>query len=276
MSPYSFVLELAARSDTGKVRPHNEDSVFVEPSLGIVVLADGMGGYNAGEVASEMATRTISAALIHSSQLNRADQKELDFVLARQVVLDAVAEANALIQDAALQQAGYAGMGTTLVMAWFMEKRVLLAHVGDSRCYRLRAGSLLQLTKDHSLLQEHLDAGLLSAAEVKSMKSANLLTRALGVDPVVEPDVMDDIVMPGDVYLLCSDGLTDMLDDDELLALLGTAPQGVAACAEHLIAQANAAGGRDNISAAVAHVRGGNAPSGWRHWLARLFGRRER
>lgn len=275
MSLRSFVLDIAARSDTGRVRPHNEDSVRVLADLGIVILADGMGGYNAGEVASEMATRILAGALGNAVTLHGGDgAKDLDLALARQVILDAVAEANGAIQDAAAQQAGYAGMGTTLVLAWFLGDRVLVAHIGDSRCYRLRAGELLQLTRDHSLLQEHVDDGLLSPAQVKTMKSANLLTRALGVDPVVDADIAEHEVLPGDVFLLCSDGLTDMLDDAEVTIVLREAAEGPIDCAEKLVSLANTAGGRDNISAAVAYARAVKVRTGWRRWLAWLLGDR--
>ena len=158
-----------------------------------------------------------------------------------------VENANHAILGASLSNPQYAGMGTTLVVAVFHGSRLILGHIGDSRCYRWRRGNLRQITKDHSLLQEQLDAGLITAEQMATSSNKNLVTRALGVDPHVELDISEHRVEHGDVYLLCSDGLNDMVSDSAL-ALLMQNPNPLAPLATRLIESANACGGRDNIS----------------------------
>jgi protein phosphatase len=229
-------------SDAGRVRPNNEDAVAVVPDAGLAVLADGMGGYNAGEVASAMATQIVSQSLRASPSAGAPNPREL-----RQRVLRSVQEANEAIHRASLAQPAYRGMGTTLVLAVFHGVQVTVAHAGDSRLYRLRQGQLTPLTRDHSLLQEQIDAGLLTPELARTAQHKNLVTRALGVMPFVESDIAEHAVQPGDTYLLCSDGLNDMLTDGEMAAILKreTALQ---SAGRALIDAANAAGGRDNIS----------------------------
>ena len=169
-------------------------------------------------------------------------------------LLDKVARANAAIFDAAARQPQYAGMGTTLVAALFHNNQVTVAHVGDSRLYRLRGGELSVVTRDHSLLQEQIDSGLISREDARYSQNRNLVTRALGVDPVVEAEINDYPVFPGDIYLLCSDGLNDMVEDEEIQLTLQTLSANLELAATQLIEMANDNGGRDNVSVILVKV----------------------
>ncbi len=245
-------IEYAALSDTGRTRSNNEDSVALDAATGVLVLADGMGGYNAGEVASGMATEFIRDKL--GQWLGQASRSASDADVRRAMDI-CVDNANRAIFDAAHSIPQYAGMGTTLVVAVFRDRRLMLGHVGDSRGYRLRAGRLQQLTRDHSLLQEQVDAGLLTAEQAAHSVNRNLVTRAVGVEDTVLLDTQQHEVQPGDVYLLCSDGLSDMLDDDAISQLMQGAA-GLEEAASALVEAANEAGGKDNISVVLARVRG--------------------
>ncbi len=232
--------EFFSLSDTGKVRSNNEDALLVDPFAGLAVLADGMGGYNAGEVASAMATEIIGTHLLPLLQHPAPDGL-------RQAVEGSVELANAAIREAARTEPRYRGMGTTVVLAVFMPERVLIGHVGDSRAYRLRQGRLETLTRDHSLLQEQIDAGLVNPERAHEAPYRNLLTRALGMTPVVHMDLTEHTLEPGDLYLLCSDGLSDMLRDEQIARHLGGSIR-LEDVGHALIDAANAAGGRDNVS----------------------------
>lgn len=258
------VLEAASLTDRGRLRPHNEDSVFASAGDGLFILADGMGGYQAGEVASGMATELLAAGL---SGADCVDGDAVGSLLDEQV-----RAVNAAIYAAAQSHPEYAGMGTTLVMACFHDQVATVAHLGDSRLYRLRGGEFRQLTRDHSLLQEQLDNGMITPAQARYARNRNLVTRALGVDPVVEPEVRDYEVMPGDLYLFCSDGLNDMVEDDEIAAMLRAAADPAAAAAA-LVVAANENGGRDNVSVIV--VRVGEGFSARQGWWRRLLARRK-
>lgn len=249
-------LEVAACTDAGRVREHNEDAVFAKPSLGLAILADGMGGYNAGEVASEMAVSLLSADIEEGLRFKAAWEMEPDGVpYARALLQERIVTANATIHHAAQTDPSCSGMGTTLVLALFADNQLTVAHIGDSRLYRWRGGRLEQLTKDHSLLQVQIDSGLLTPEQARKSQQKNLLTRALGSDPEVEPEIHSHEVVSGDLYLLCSDGLNDMLDDEDIARLLASATD-LAPAASALIQAANAGGGRDNVSAILIRVRG--------------------
>ena len=243
--------EFAAATHVGRVRSNNEDAVAVNRTAKLALLADGMGGYNAGEVASEMAVGKVRAEL--ARWLTQAGQHPLAAAV-RQTIQQCLDHANRAILDAAHANPQYAGMGTTLVLAAFLGARLMLAHVGDSRCYRLRAGVLAQITRDHSWLQEQIDAGLLTRQQAANSSSRNLVTRALGVEEHMQADINEFEVQPGDLYLLCSDGLTEMVKDAQILALLEP-PHSLQVKASGLIEAANAAGGRDNISVILAMAR---------------------
>ena len=248
MMNYSFY----ALSDAGLVRTNNEDSFALDEKSGVAVLADGMGGYNAGEVASGMATTFIKGELVR--RLNSSAQPRSLEQIARDIE-SLTSRSNQLILNAATSDVQCIGMGTTVVTAVFQGDSLILGHVGDSRCYRQRQGLLTQITKDHSMLQEQVDAGVLTPEQAAVAPGKNLLTRALGVEDTVKVDVFRHVVEAGDIYLLCSDGLTDMLDlPDMARALALNAPlQGVASA---LVEQAKANGGRDNITVVLVQASG--------------------
>ena len=249
-------LQIVSLTDPGKVRGHNEDCVESRPELGIVVLADGMGGYNAGEVASGMATSSISAGIAQTwtrDALKKLD-REAAMALSQTVVQEETAKANAAIYAAAQKDPHCAGMGTTLVTCLFYDDFLTVAHVGDSRLYRMRDDVLEQVTRDHSLLQEQIDSGLISKEDARSSHNKNLVTRAVGIDPDVEAEVHSYDVQAGDLFMLCSDGLNDMIEDEEIQMTLIALRSNLDLTAQQLVQAANDAGGRDNVSVMLVHV----------------------
>lgn len=265
----SEALEMVVRSDPGLIRSHNEDAVFADASLGIAILADGMGGYKAGEVASGMATTLLATSFSRFIPTHTAASVgycDVDF--AERYIADEVAMANAAIFNSSQTQPQYAGMGTTLVLAWFYDNRMSVAHVGDSRLYRLRGECFEQLTRDHSLLQEQLDSGMITPEAARYSQHKNLVTRALGVDSDVETEIHAYDLQAGDIVMLCSDGLNDMVEDDEIALTLETLGGNLTLAAEQLVHMANDNGGRDNISVILIKVRGDySSPKGWWHKL---------
>jgi PPM family protein phosphatase len=261
----SQALEITACTDPGMVRSHNEDSVASDASNGVVVLADGMGGYNAGEVASGMATTVITTELqqlFNTVQPFQVDP-ETNQPLAARLIRDQVMKANTSIYQAAQSQAQYAGMGTTLVVCLFYDNKVLVAHLGDSRLYRLRGASFSQVTRDHSLLQEQIDSGLITAEQAKNAQHKNLVTKALGIDPQIEPEIHEYDAEPADIYLLCSDGLCDMVSDEDIGMTLQALGANLKLAAEQLVQMANDNGGKDNVSVILVRVlRGYPGPRG--------------
>ena len=247
-----MTIEIHAAVDPGRARSNNEDSVAADDSVALVVLADGMGGYNAGEVASGMATSFIHDEL--GRWLREASSQASDAEVRRAMDI-CVDNANRAIFNAANANPQYAGMGTTLVVAVFRDGRLLLGHVGDSRCYRLRAGRLQQITRDHSLLQEQIDAGLITPEQAAFSINKNLVTRAVGVEDTVMLEIHQHDVLPDDLYLLCSDGLSDMLADIAIGQVL-LQHAALEDANRALIAAANDAGGKDNISVVLARACG--------------------
>ena len=252
----SQALEIALCTDPGMVRSHNEDSIAADAANGLVVLADGMGGYNAGEVASGMATTLITTEM--QQLLAKVKPYELDPEsdknLAARLVREQVLKANASIYHAAQSQPQYAGMGTTLVVCLFYDDKALVAHLGDSRLYRMREGTLKQITRDHSLLQEQIDSGLITAEQAKHAQHKNLVTKALGIDPTVEPEIREYETRPGDLYLLCSDGLCDMVEDGDISMALEALGANLKLAAQQLVQMANDNGGKDNVSVILVRV----------------------
>ncbi|MGD2140362.1 MAG: Stp1/IreP family PP2C-type Ser/Thr phosphatase [Burkholderiales bacterium] len=250
-------LEVASETHTGMVRTHNEDSVNVESDIGLAVLADGMGGYNAGEVASGIATALIANET--RDALKRMNPQETDQNSGEPVVFgllqEVITKANESIYQSANSQPQYAGMGTTLVVALFCDNRVTVAHIGDSRCYRLRDNSLEQITRDHSLLQEQIDSGLLTREAARRSQNKNLVTRALGIEPTAIPEIHVHDARPGDVYLLCSDGLNDMVEDEDIELTVSSLSANLPLAASQLVQMANDAGGRDNISVILVKIK---------------------
>ncbi len=249
-------IQLAEITDTGKVREHNEDAIGSDADIGLMVLADGMGGYNAGEVASGIAVQTITE--LASEGADRESRNDLDpstGLMRQSIVLrDAVARANKIIFQTAQSQTHCEGMGTTLVCAMFYDNKVSLAHVGDSRAYRLRGNKFEQLTLDHSLLQELVDRGFYSEEEAQRSTNRNYVTRALGVEPTVEVEVREFDVLPEDVFLLCSDGLPDMVEDEDIHLTISTFNASLDVVGQQLVNLANEHGGRDNVSVMLAQV----------------------
>ena len=258
--------EFAGGSDVGRERAHNEDAILVDAERKLVVLADGMGGYQAGEVASQLAVDVVredsSDATLTESDLGRIDP-ETGISVAMRQLRGAIEKANNRICSVARGREELNGMGTTIVAARFYDGRVGIAHVGDSRCYRLRENVLEQLTRDHSYVQDQLEKGLISEEEAKHSQQKNLITRALGIDAIAEADVQEFRTRPGDVYLLCSDGLSDLVDDQTIEAKLCADPSPPERV-KVLIDAANANGGRDNISVIVVVV--GDPPIADQWW----------
>ncbi len=255
MSDKAFTWEFAGASDTGRVRPGNEDAIAWDANFGLALLADGMGGYEGGEIASNLAIKTVlesfSKPLAPHWREAEWAQKISDGVLR---LYAAVSEANLIVHDTALKQTRYEGMGTTFLAAYFHSDRVTLAHIGDSRIYLWRNRALNQLTVDHTMVQERIENGEITAADAAFDSYRGVLTRALGVDSVVEVDMREVSIKSGDVFLLCSDGCYDMLTYDEMLAIMSACQEDPQQLVRQLVRQANENGGYDNISAIVARV----------------------
>jgi len=260
-------LDAASLSHPGMVRTHNEDSVFVDSEAGLAVLADGMGGYNAGEVASGIAVNVLSSGLLPELGSGRELWKvdvQSGLTHAALLLQQQIAAANKGIYEAAQARPECAGMGTTIVATVFHGNRVSIGHIGDSRCYRLRGEKFEQLTHDHSLLQEQIDSGQLTTEQAKYSLNKNLVTRALGIEAIVPADIAEYRVEANDVYLLCSDGLTDMVDPDVVHDVVDEKRRDLALAAADLIELANQNGGRDNVSVILVRVPPDFLPTaGW-------------
>ena len=243
--------EICTDTDPGLTRENNEDAVAVDVTTGLCILADGMGGYNAGEIASGMACAFIKSEMSRwlSQAGKSANAKEV-----KRAMEICVQNANHSIFNAANSNPQYTGMGTTLVVGVFQAGRLMLGHIGDSRCYRLRGSEFQQITKDHSLLQEQIDAGLITPEQALTSSNKNLVTRALGVEDAVLLDVTEHRVEEGDVYMMCSDGLSDMARDAALADIMLTNAS-LDQKARQLIAAANEGGGRDNISVVLIRAK---------------------
>jgi len=250
-------IEFAEVTDTGRVREHNEDAIGSLPDIGLMVVADGMGGYNAGEVASGIAIQIVTELATIGAGREEGDEIDPHSGLMRQsiVLRDAVYRANKIIYQTAQSQTHCEGMGTTIVACMFCDNKVSIAHVGDSRAYRVRGGQLEQITLDHSLLQELVDRGFYSEEEAQRSTNRNYVTRALGVEPTVEVEVNEHEVLPDDIYLLCSDGLPDMVEDDDIHLTISTFNASLEVVGQQLVDLANDHGGRDNISVMLAQVK---------------------
>lgn len=243
-------LQIVCLTNPGQVRSHNEDSIDARPELGIVVIADGMGGYNAGEVASSMATSSIVAGLVKywtPDALKKLD-RDAAKMLSQSVLQEQVKNANAAIFTAAQNDPNCAEMGTTVVACLFYDDFLTVGHVGDSRLYRLRNDVLEQLTRDHSLLQEQIDSGMISQEDAHLSSNKNFLTRAVGINPDEQAEIHSHDVLEDDIFLLCTDGLYGMVDQEDIALTLNTLKANPGLAAEQLIEAANDAGGHDNVS----------------------------
>ena len=257
-------LEIANCSNVGQKRPHNEDSTGSDTSLGLAVLADGMGGYKAGEVASAIAVTTIMYEIKQGLQRFRHGQIDQETGYRQESLLlkRAVTRANESIFRTAQSETACRGMGTTVVVVLFANDQISLAQVGASRLYRLRGETLQQMTADHSLIQELVNRGLYSRAEAVANTPKNLVTRALGIESMVDTDILEDEVQEGDIYMLCSDGLNDMVDDEEIRLTLRKYSANLVQSAQELVRLANKNGGRDNISVILARKSGATGQNG--------------
>jgi protein phosphatase len=225
-----------------------------------------MGGYNAGEVASGIAVAMLTTEMKQALQEQDPHKPVAGGTepLAASLVRENSGKANAAIYQTAKSQPQYAGMGTTLVVALFFDNRVAVGHIGDSRLYRLRSDDFSQVTRDHSLLQEQIDSGMITKEQARYSQNKNLVTRAVGIDPDVETEVHTYDVEQGDIYLLCSDGLSDMVTDEDIHATLDAMRANLPLAAKQLVQLANDCGGRDNISVILVRIVGDfAAPTGW-------------
>jgi len=267
-------IQIVGLTDTGRVRQNNEDSIGFDSALGLMVLADGMGGHLGGEVASSLSVDTV----INSSQQHlpsiKTGQIDTDtgFSLESICIQEAIEQANDLVYRKSNAQAELRGMGTTLVVLALYDNRFSLAHIGDSRCYRYRNKNFEQITKDHSLLQELVDRGFYTPEEAKKSLNKNLVTKALGIDPTTTPDIQEDLVMKNDIYLLCSDGLTDLVEDEYIRLTIKRFSDNLEEAAKQLITKANQNGGKDNVSVILCQVNEDFSEShGWFKKLIEWF-----
>ncbi|MCR4302479.1 MAG: Stp1/IreP family PP2C-type Ser/Thr phosphatase [Sulfuricaulis sp.] len=241
-------------TDAGRMRDQNEDQIAMAPEAGLAIVADGMGGHRAGEVASRLAVETIRRHIVDTLTDTMATNNGDIEVSA---VRDAIQQANKAIYDHAHANPDYAGMGSTIVVALFYGEKLCVGHVGDSRLYRYRDTILEQITQDHSVVQELISRGLVTAEEARLSISKNLVTRALGIDPTVEADINKHDVYDDDVYLLCSDGINDVLADGDIEMMLTEHGRNIETAVKAMVNTTNDRGGPDNISAVLVRVRGG-------------------
>jgi protein phosphatase len=243
----------AVLSDVGRVRERNEDLALVEPGRGIYLLADGMGGHPDGNLAARIAVETamkyLTAKRVAGRPRDRGDK-----------LANAIRQANEAILARSEAAEGVAGMGTTLACVWLGKRWAHVAHVGDSRVYRIRSGEAERLTRDHTVVQALVDRGDLDPGAPEVMQLGHILTQAVGLDHDIEPVVCKRASRPGDVYLLCSDGLSDLVPDAAIAAIVAAAGEDLEAGVEALIATALSAGGHDNIT--VVLVRQGSSARG--------------
>ena len=260
-------------TDTGMVRKKNEDSIGFDSALGLVVLADGMGGHRGGEVASSMSVDAVLDTL--QRQLPKIKPGKTDpetgFSQESLCIQEAIESANDAIFQAADSNPENFGMGTTIVVLLYYNNTFTIGHVGDSRCYRLRSNRFEQITRDHSLLQELIDRGFYTPEEARNSKNKNLVTRALGIGPQVNVDIQEDIVLKNDIYLLCSDGLTDLVEDEYICLTIKRFSDNLEEAAKQLITKANENGGKDNISVMLCRID--NDFSVDKSWFNRLVAR---
>jgi protein phosphatase len=243
-----YTLKMAAHTDIGKIRATNEDAVWSDADCAVAILADGMGGHKAGDVAAQMLVKRLAECLPIPEQQSRS-RVELAHAL-----LACIEQVNEEIYRLSCRETRYAGMCSTLVMGLFCRDFLLTAHVGDSRCYRLRQGELTSLTRDHSLLQMQIDAGLIRPEDARFSSIKNLITRAVGIESTVEAECNGYDVEADDIYLFSSDGLHDLLPEPEIALILEAHADDPHAACLRLIDHANARGGHDNISVIVAKL----------------------
>ena len=262
-----------AKSDIGRKRPHNEDCFVADPSLGLYVVCDGMGGGNAGEVASRMAIETILAHIQSAAvPARRTDASPHDPNLTRATnqLARAIQAANTAIFDASREQPRYAGMGTTVAAVRLSGRTLSIAHVGDSRVYLIRSGAMQPLTADHSWVAEQVARGYMTQEEAERSARRNMVTRALGVERTVDIDLAEMPLLTGDLLLLCSDGLTRGVACSDILNSLQQLGD-LHEKTDRLICLANEAGGDDNVTVMLVSVEGGAAARLWQRFRQRWW-----
>ena len=249
------------KTDMGRKRRGNEDCYCLDPELGLFVVADGMGGHAAGEVASRLAVDTIQERVaMYLSGAKAATVGEPVPTCSREAnfLLSSIRSANRVIYDAAQGRREHAGMGTTVVSVLAVDDHVVLAHVGDSRIYRIRDAGIVQLSRDHSLVQQQVDRGIMARGEAQESLYRHLITRALGIQESVEVDLQEQPVLPGDLLLLCSDGLSDLLEDEEMRVIIQEHGDDLEKACQALVDRANYKGGDDNITALLIRAQTGD------------------
>jgi PPM family protein phosphatase len=251
-----FSVYMQGLTDVGRARDHNEDAISWDESSGLSLLADGMGGHNAGDVASRICIEQLREHLLDA--LHKPLRLTANKNMSKYATLmrRAVSKANEAIFNEAAANPERKGMGTTLVAVLFYKDKVVITHVGDSRVYRLRGAMLMQMTEDHSLVHDLLEKGVISADEVANNPYSHVITKAVGIREKVVAEVQEVDAHPGDVFLLCSDGLSDLVDDKMIEQTLVAAAGNWSAAAQRLIDLANQQGGRDNISVVLAALGG--------------------
>jgi protein phosphatase len=250
-----FRIEVGSKTDVGRVRENNEDSFHAVPALNLWIISDGMGGVAHGEVASALAVETIAAYCqdaLSKPATSSGVGRSSDLSVTANHLADATRAANRKIYNSAAQNPEQEGMGATVVAAWLEGRCLSLVHVGDSRAYLMRSGTLVRLTEDHSLVAEQVRRGVLTPEQAEHSKLQNILVRALGVREDVEPDISDRDLLPGDFLLLCTDGLTRGVPDPEIAKVLASSA-GPQAAVDRLVDLALERGGEDNITAIVVH-----------------------
>lgn len=247
-------IEAYGRTDVGPVRDNNEDSLLLDTEMGVFVVADGMGGHTAGEVASEMAVNTVHSVLIGQTDPDETQLVAPDVLASTGEVMAerlryAMNQASIQIRKVSEERPETRGMGTTVVAIVVDGRNAYIAHVGDSRAYMLRGKELTRLTRDHTVVQQEIDAGRLTPELARLLPHRNLLTQSVGYHGPVEPDTSQHEVQPGDVFMMCSDGLTDVLDDAAIADLM----RGVAVedLCDVLVDAALENGTQDNVTVAV-------------------------
>jgi serine/threonine protein phosphatase PrpC len=250
-----MILEAFARTDPGPVRENNEDNLLIDVENGLFVVADGMGGHASGEVASAVAVETVQDVLLNAhdpdeTRLDRPSVDEDDAI--RERLRYAMNQASVRIRRIALDNPVHSGMGTTLTVLLLEDETAHFGHVGDSRLYLFRNDRIKRLTRDHTVVQQEIDAGRLTPELARIVPHKNILTQSVGYHGPVEPDTSTRPVMPGDVFVLCSDGLTDPLDDEALASICRGTP--FEELAEELVQQALKNGTEDNVTVVVIRV----------------------
>jgi PPM family protein phosphatase len=262
-------IEMAALTDVGSVRQYNEDSIAIDAKNAAMVVADGMGGHRAGEVASRIATEVIFNELkSYIAEFGNAASQHSP----RLAIEQSIKRANRSVYEAAQANTAYQGMGTTVAVAVFYDNAVALGHIGDSRIYRLRGRALKLLTRDDSLLRDQVDLGIIAAADANESHNRSLVTRALGIEQDISPHIHEVQALPDDIFLLCSDGLNDLVDDSDIELIVQSLKSNLPLAAHHLVQTAKDNGGYDNISVIIVRVLKPFPAASRQRWVTRVFG----